>query len=312
MGSTAGLIGNFLSLIILYRRCGSSSFNISFIHLLISLAVFDSFFLIFSCCLFTPWIQPTKLIPYILPLASISLTGSVYSVVAITVERFIVVKQFNTTLCRSKVLIPFIVLLAVSFNLVKFFELTYTKHKYTMEEDDIESEFFILKPTELRLHPLYVLVYVNLINLIIMTLIPFTILTVLNCLIFISVRKIARIQQQRSMTTLLLSIVIVFISCHSIKMIINIAEGVLMYLDQNDPVFPAWADTMVRVSHFLLAVNSSINIILYTANDVQFRRALLSLLRCRKSLEVKDANELQSITGEETTKTFDSIELAST
>ena len=205
--SAAGLVGNTLSLIILYRRCNSTSLNSSFTHLLFSLAIFDSFFIIFFCCLFTPWIQlPTRLLPYILPLVSISLTGSVYSVVAITVERFIIVKQFNTTLCRSKVLIPFIIILSISFNVVKFFEHTTKKHQYANDEDDIESEIFIVEPTELRRHPLYVLVYVNLINFLIMHLIPFFILSILHCLIFISVRKIAKIQQQQSMMLSLIHI----------------------------------------------------------------------------------------------------------
>ena len=71
------------------------------------------------------------------------------------------------------------------------------------------------------------------------------------------------------------------------------------------------AKTMVQVSHLLLAINSSINIILYTAYDVQFRRALISLLRCKQSVEVKEAYELESIAGEDTTKTFHSTNFES-
>lgn len=45
--------------------------------------------------------------------------------------------------------------------------------------------------------------------------------------------------------------------------------------------WPPWIDNMTRLNHVLLALNSSINIVIYTAKDFKFRRALVNLWLCR-------------------------------
>ena len=63
-------------------------------------------------------------IPYLIPLANMALTGSVNSVLAITVERNISINHIHRRLLNGKFYICIIVLFPVTFNLVKFFELT--------------------------------------------------------------------------------------------------------------------------------------------------------------------------------------------
>ena len=65
------------------------------------------------------------------------------------------------------------------------------------------------------------------------------------------------------MTTLLTSILVVFLLCHSTKMMTNMYEawqvlylGRLMY-------WPPWAEVLSRFNHLMLAVNASINIFIY-------------------------------------------------
>ena len=79
--------------------------------------------------------------PYIIPLTNMAMTGSVYTVVAITVERYTTLRQINQVRwfdrimrhfnyfhlqppLKGKFLIFFIIFFSVSYNFVKFFELT--------------------------------------------------------------------------------------------------------------------------------------------------------------------------------------------
>jgi hypothetical protein len=50
-------------------------------------------------------------------------SGSVYSVVAITIERYTTIRQINKDI-TGKFLISFIIFFSISYNIVKFFELT--------------------------------------------------------------------------------------------------------------------------------------------------------------------------------------------
>ena len=98
------------------------------------------------------------------------------------------------------------------------------------------------------------------------------------------------------MATLLTSIVLVFLLCHSTKMMTNMYEawqvlylGRLMY-------WPVWAGLLSRFNHLMLAVNASINIFIYVIKvrpnttgkhqairycfqDFKFRTALKNMLR---------------------------------
>ena len=65
------------------------------------------------------------------------------------------------------------------------------------------------------------------------------------------------------MAALLSSIVIVFLLCHSTKLITNVYEAYQMISYGKLIAWPLWADLLSKWNHFMLAVNSSINIIIY-------------------------------------------------
>merc|ERR1711915_363860 len=46
--------------------------------------------------------------------------------------------------------------------------------------------------------------------------------------------------------------------------------------------WPQWADLLSKWNHFMLAVNSSINIIIYVIRDFKFRSSLSALLSTKK------------------------------
>ena len=293
--SAFGLLGNILSIIIFHRR-RSISPQSGYISLLICLAIFDSLFLIFANGLFCarqllPYSSHYFLaIPFLMPLASIALTGSVYTVVAISVERYATLKQSHTKIFCAKYLIFFITLIAVMCNVTKFFEL-----RATIVETEIEYEV-----TLLRSHPTYFLVYYLLINLLTMTLIPLVLLTVLNIFILRIITQITQKPSDTATTTLLFSIVIVFLICHSPKVVLNIYEGTRIFEDTSTWIWPVWAEIVTNCSHLLLVINSSINIVIFMARDHKFRQALLQMLQCKKrSMEVSDI-PLRSMTSEQT------------
>ena len=96
------------------------------------------------------------------------------------------------------------------------------------------------------------------------------------------------------MATLLSSIVVVFLCCHSTKLVTNTYEAYQMVYYGELTFWPPWADVLTRWNHFMLAVNASINIFIYVVKvqtlrnkkqfktkyilkDFKFRAALSSL-----------------------------------
>ena len=70
------------------------------------------------------------------------------------------------------------------------------------------------------------------------------------------------------MAALLFSIVVVFICCHSIKLVTNSYEAYQMLSHGQLLVWPPWAEILSRCNHFMLALNASINIFIYVVKVV--------------------------------------------
>ena len=295
--SIFGLLGNVLSVIIFYNSHDHRSLLSNFTKLLICLAIFDSSFLIVATSIYLVkgwniWSSPYILaFPYVIPIAGIFLTCSVYTVVAITVERYATISQWQSRIFSARVLIFFTILISVSFNFIKFF------HHVAEEVDDLEGvTSFTIKPTWLRIHPTYNLYYGVIINFIVMTLIPMIVLTALNIFILRTISKMTQNQTDVSMATLLFSIVIVSLVCHSPRVILNIYEGIY----KGNGQWSEWAEHMVPFSHLFLIINSSINIIIYTARDLNFRKALVQMFRCKRTSAMTTDIHLKSLTSEHT------------
>ena len=84
-----------------------------------------------------------------------------------------------------------------------------------------------------------------------------------------------------TMAGLLFSIVIIFLCCHSIRFGLNVYEGSQMVLYGTNRYWPWLCDLLVKCSHLLLAINSSVNIAIFTAKSTKFRQSLFLILRCR-------------------------------
>ena len=72
------------------------------------------------------------------------------------------------------------------------------------------------------------------------------------------------------MATLLSSIVVVFLCCHSTKLVTNTFEAYQMIYYWLLVVWPPWAEVLSRLNHFMLAVNASVNILIYVVKVFLF------------------------------------------
>ena len=70
-------------------------------------------------------------------------------------------------------------------------------------------------------------------------------------------------RRDTTMATLLSSIVVVFLSCNSTKLVTNTYEAYQMVYYGELMIWPPWAEVLSRWNHFMLAVNASINIFIY-------------------------------------------------
>jgi hypothetical protein len=157
----------------------------SFANLLKCLSVFDSLFL---CCIllqyslpalsdsYLTWVLP-HITPFTLPVIHITLTGSVYTVVAVAVERFITVcfpfKQCH--MCSGLGYIIPIVLFSVLYNMAKFFEIEtiYLEHEeWEVDSNGTNSSRVVTYPwlnaTALRQDPDYAKYVVFILNFVVM------------------------------------------------------------------------------------------------------------------------------------------------
>ena len=140
---------------------------------------------------------------------------------------------------------------------------------------------FEVKPTWLRKDTVYCLVYIVSLNFVFMSFIPFVALSVLNYSIFKSYRRMSQNASDTTMAGLLFSIVIIFLCGHSVRFGLNVYEGSQMVYYGADLTWTWLCDLLAKCSH-LLAINSSVNIIIYTAKDAEFRQSPFLIYRCRR------------------------------
>ena len=126
-----GIIGNLSSIIIFARIRNQLKFH----RLMVTLAVYDTFCILLSIIIFTfPLVSKSfvtsgvyhHLVPKILPLVQIAMTGSVYSTIAISLERYLIVCHPFYVVSHEwsfkKYILP-IITFSFVYNIPRFFEL---------------------------------------------------------------------------------------------------------------------------------------------------------------------------------------------
>lgn len=287
-----GIFGNIASMRVLSHKQMRSSAN----FILITLASSDLILIITSILLFgLPLIYPYNghlkdyffiiaplLTKITFPLANIAQTISIYMTFLISFERYIAVchplkaRSFCTH-TRTKITILLIVLLAVIYNLTKFFE---TRLKEGFDED--YGKFYVVLASELRMNRQYIQIYIHWLYFIFMIFIPLAGITFFNLMILRQVRIVNRMrikltskeQQDIKLTTMLFSVVIVFLICNFLSVLTNVLES--FYNTHND--------LLTKFSNFFVTINSSVNFIIYVVLVKKFRQIFIkqfaSLFNC--------------------------------
>eukprot|EP00094_Tigriopus_californicus_P009763 TCALIF_09412-PA protein Name:"Similar to FR FMRFamide receptor (Drosophila melanogaster)" AED:0.27 eAED:0.27 QI:370/0/0.5/0.5/0/0/2/0/357 len=263
-----GLIGNILAILVFTQQRVQKNFH----TLMVTLAVFDIEYILMNIAVFAlPQFSSDYkssgvyyyLLPWILPLAQVGLTGSIYFTMAIALERYFTVCHpfFRVSHSwSSRVYVIPIVSFALLFNLPKFFELK-TVHmsiignssnstgELTCEDLVDDNCVITIRPTALRLNNIYLTYYYGWFNSILNGFIPFFTLIILNSLTLKSLIKLSRDpsvtigrgsrnntgpahppgarRKEITLAKVSLVIVFVFIFCHALKWIPNLYELLL-------------------------------------------------------------------------------------
>lgn len=282
-----GIFGNMASIRVLSHKQMRSSVNFILIALACSdlLLIFTSI-LLFGLTTFYPytgWLKAyyfvthPKIAGIVYPLGFIAHTVSIYMTFLISLERYIAVchplkaRSFCTQ-ARTKLSIILIVLIAIVYNIPKFFEVELWEGV-----DEEFGTFYALGASDFRKNGLYINIYINWCYFIFLNLIPLSGITFFNVMIYRQVQIVNRLRmkltskelQDIKLTTMLFSVVTVFMTCNFLSVLTNILES--FYNIHND--------RLTKVSNFCVTVNSSVNFIIYVVLVKKFRLILIKQLR---------------------------------
>ncbi|XP_050391822.1 FMRFamide receptor [Patella vulgata] len=287
-----GLVGNVLTIIVLWRREMQSPT----IFYLRGLVITDTGILIMSVIVLTPYsmsnylttappliyykqmVYPVLHTPMNFIIMALQ-TSNVWITVAVSVERYIAIcHPFRAArICtKQKALIVIIVIgvISVGYNIPRLF----ATHVRDCKEEEKEhgQECFALADTAFGTTYYYKTVYSNIMYCIIIYVIPLAVLFVLNVFIL---KELMRMQKRRSgsniheeneanLSLVLVLIVVVFIFCQTPGLVAQFDIFTL-------PTFLKW----LAVSNTLFVLNSAVNFLIYTAFGRRFRQVLLRVFR---------------------------------
>lgn len=204
----------------------------------------------------------------------------------ISLERYIAVchplkaKSFCTK-ARTKLAIILIVVLAVLYNISRYFEISVGEN-----EDEEYGVFYYAYASSLRRNELYLSIYIHWLYCIFMNLIPLSSITFFNVMIYRQVRKVNRMRvkltskemQDIKLTTMLFCVVIVFLTCQCLAVVTNILET----------FFAIHNDVLTKFSNFFVTLNSSVNFIIYVVLVRKFRVIFVRQFKALFCCEVTD------------------------
>ncbi|XP_045215938.1 FMRFamide receptor-like [Mercenaria mercenaria] len=297
-----GLIGNFLTVIVLTRPTMHSSTNI----FLTGLAIWDMIVLCGTLVLITlPELSKVyflEVLPYIVvyiyPIALIAQTSTVWITVSFTVERYIAVCHplRATSMCttaRARVVIAVVSVCAVMFNLCRWFEYELvTTHEITSDNTTIYRTIF--SKTDFGDSDIFKKIFYLYFYPFVMLIVPLSLLAILNTFLVHAVKRSRKQQitmnvrqsRENNVTLMLVSVVVVFMICQVPALVYNIAYSIN---EMSVETF-GWR-VLSSIRNFLVTFNSAINFILYCAFGQKFRVIFIRTF-CRRILRENDFNSL--------------------
>jgi len=286
-----GIVGNVAAITVFARQHLQRNFH----ALMMSLSAFDLLYILASILLFSiPQFNVNYrqsafynyILPWTLPLAQVSITGSIYFTMAITVERYVCVcwpfYRVSHTLPAKMMVIP-LVAFSFLYNTPKFFELhTIVPGEKLLHDNGTltgeNSTGYGFRAEPFRHNVYYFNIYCMWMNFFCMGLIPFVLLIVLNALTLKELQRLrggqvthgpesqANRRASLVMAQVSLAIVFVFIVCHSIKWIPNVYELLQVGRADGEQLhWPPWIELVTHISHLMTVFNSSVNFYIYFA-----------------------------------------------
>jgi len=304
--ATIGISGNLASIFVLIRP----KFKETFHKLLICLSIVDSVFILCASC--SSWIRITKplkqdedgeivkgndlhmIFLYCIAIGNWARVTSLLVTISISIERYfgICFPLQSRVRGRRRVAVYLLptLLFSFAFNFPKFLEITPA------------GDFNI----ELSKNPFYSKVYKQYVEIFVTVLAPLLLLLALNFRIIYAIRyqtlrtpSTSSERREQYLTYLLVSIVAVFLFCHSLKFFLvfykeldvaRTLRNMECELQGGRARYPTWMFIVSPISHLLLVLNSSLNFLIYcfvgARFRIQFRRALGSCCTRRESAEL--------------------------
>ena len=310
-----GIFGNILGILVLKKK--NLDLKPGFRNLLITLFTYDMLFVIgiilfYTISIHSDWYHKyliPYMLPFLFPFVQTALTGSVYSVVAIALERYLLICKYWQESVNGLRWIVSIFIISIVYNINKCFEVTY---EHVTREYEVHDEYSnlthkynetrpVIRVTSLRKNATYTQTSI-IINFVVMIVLPLCTLITCHILTYKVIKRLNRThnfmsknqRRDNAMATLFFIIIICFITCHVFKIILNFFEVYQILTGTHSQKFPLWAFVLTRVNHFMLVLNSSVNFYIYSFRDAKFRNATMETLR------LKIYTDLPSSTGEET------------
>ena len=284
-----GLIGNAVAFLVFWKDKLKTSTSFLFQ----GLSFVDMVMLVIAIPVYTipPFVQYTSLfssfqliepyfLVYVLPLAFISQTATIWLTVLVCVNRYIAVcKPYQASrLCtvnQARKQLALVLICAVIYNVPKYAE----GHIEYTETDGIHYPY--PAPTSLGKNHLYNIIYQNICYTAFMLIIPLLTLTLLNIRLISALKEIhkrraemqsMRQQQDNNVTFVLIIVVLVFTICQAPALVTQICWTVLPETARRCGGFQYYYS---RVSNLLVILNSSVNFLIYFLFNQRFRQVLL-------------------------------------
>lgn len=306
-----GFFGNALSIAVLYRDHDKKNTTN---WLLQTLAVVDTLYLM-TCVViqplktinsFTDWIPDMQhtfayLERYIWTAASITQTITVWTVLLVTLDRFMAIcKPLSTqlrSLERAKMAVAIVVVLAILYNIPRFFE-----REVIIMTDSCNRTFPKSDTTKMREHKVYFLVYKTVCYFIFRAIGPLLTLVILNWKLIKALQEVRRRHQdltrsgkhRENITLMLVVVVGVFIVCTlpdlCLRVVVTFTEFAAFNLDK---IILRYINA---ITNMLLVVNSSINFLIYCLIGKKFRKILKQMYSCGRPGMVMELSETEPLT----------------